>query len=298
MIDYVIDGRDRRVGKKVNGALAQGFLYQDQIKPVAELDGSGNLVARFVYADRENVPSYLVKGGQTYRILSDHLGSPRLVVDAATGEIAQRMDYDEFGNVTQDTNPGFQPFGFAGGIYDRDTQLTRFGARDYDAKTGRWTAKDPIGFAGGNTNVYGYVGGKPLSYIDPYGLAGLTPEQQFGIVDAAIDWTNSNVPYLYGGTTKEGADCSGSVSSIYKQTGVDIGRLNSKVFAKSPLFSPVKDAPQVGDVGVYSGHVVIYAGDIAPQRDVWSASRTGGPAYGTANSSWYGKPTWYRYTGP
>ena len=63
-----------------------------------------------------------------------------LVIDTATGTIAQRMDYDEFGNVTTDTNPGFQPFGFAGGIYDRDTGLVRFGARDYDPATG----VDPI----------------------------------------------------------------------------------------------------------------------------------------------------------
>ncbi len=58
--------------------------------------------------------------------MSDHLGSVRLVVDATTGAIAQRMDYDEFGNVTQDTSPGFQPFGFAGGLYDADAGLVRF----------------------------------------------------------------------------------------------------------------------------------------------------------------------------
>jgi RHS repeat-associated protein len=51
-----------------------------------------------------------------------------------------------FGNVTRDTNPGFQPFAFAGGPYDPDTKLVRFGVRDYDSETGRWTAKDPIRF--------------------------------------------------------------------------------------------------------------------------------------------------------
>jgi uncharacterized protein RhaS with RHS repeats len=85
------------------------------------------------------------KGGDAYRIVSDHLGSPRLVVNTADGTVAQRMDYDEWGRVIQDTNPGFQPFGYAGGLYDRDTGLVRFGARDYDPETGRWTAKDPIG---------------------------------------------------------------------------------------------------------------------------------------------------------
>ncbi len=56
----------------------------------------------------------------TYRFLTDHLGSPRLVVNASTGAVVQRIDYDEWVQVLDDTNPGFQPFGFAGGLYDRD----------------------------------------------------------------------------------------------------------------------------------------------------------------------------------
>lgn len=171
VIDYVIDGQNRRVGKKVNGVLGQGFLYQTQLAPIAELDGSGNVVSRFVYASRPNVPDFLIKGGQVYRIVSDHLGSPRLVVNTADGSIAQRMDYDEHGKVILDTNPGFQPFGFAGGLYDRQTGLVRFGARDYDPEVGRWTARDPIGFAGKSANLYLYSFGDPVNYIDPNGLS-------------------------------------------------------------------------------------------------------------------------------
>jgi RHS repeat-associated protein len=168
-IEYVVDGRNRRIGKKVNGTLAQGLLYAGQLTPVAELDGAGQVVSRFVYATRRNVPDYMVKGAVTYRLLTDHLGSVRLVVNASTGAVAQRIDYDAFGRVTQNTSPGFQPFGFAGGLYDDDTQLVRLGARDYDAVTGRWTAKDPIGFAGGDGNLYAYAGNNPVSYTDPEG---------------------------------------------------------------------------------------------------------------------------------
>ena len=53
------------------------------------------------------------------------------------GEVAQQLDYDAWGQVTEDSRPGFQPFGFAGGLHDPDTQLTRFGARDYNAETRR-----------------------------------------------------------------------------------------------------------------------------------------------------------------
>jgi uncharacterized protein RhaS with RHS repeats len=45
----------------------------------------------------------------------------------------------------------------------------RFGARDYDPEVGRWTAKDPIRFLGGDANLYGYVVGDPVNSADAYG---------------------------------------------------------------------------------------------------------------------------------
>ncbi|MGH8245024.1 MAG: RHS repeat-associated core domain-containing protein, partial [Gammaproteobacteria bacterium] len=127
----------------------------------------------------------MVQGSTTYRILSDHLGSVRLVVNTATGAVAQRIDYDEFGNITADTNPGFQPFGFAGGLYDADTGLTRFGARDYDPVVGRWTTKDPNRFDGGDTNLYGHVIYDPVNFIDPDGLQAITPDHRQDLIDRA-----------------------------------------------------------------------------------------------------------------
>jgi RHS repeat-associated protein len=73
--------------------------------------------------------------------------------------------------VIHDTNPALEiPFGFAGGLKDSHTGLIRFGYRDYEPETGRWTARDTIGFAGGDTNLYGYVGGSPIQFVDPSGL--------------------------------------------------------------------------------------------------------------------------------
>ncbi|MDJ0764314.1 MAG: RHS repeat-associated core domain-containing protein [Myxococcota bacterium] len=178
-ISYIIDGENRRVGKVVNGILEKGFLYKDALNPIAELDQNNQVVSRFVYASKFNVPDYMVKGGVTYRIISNHLGSPRLVVNTADGTIAQRIDYDEFGRVLTDTNPGFQPFGFAGGLYDPDTGLVRFGARDYSAEEGRWLSKDPILFISGDTNLFGYVMGDPLNWIDIKGLNGIDVDEGY-----------------------------------------------------------------------------------------------------------------------
>ena len=64
-----------------------------------------------------------------------------------------------------DSNPDWQPFGYAGGIYEPSTNLVRFGARDYSADVGRWSAKDPILFDGGDYNMYGYVVNDPVNYF-------------------------------------------------------------------------------------------------------------------------------------
>ncbi|MCA9983264.1 MAG: hypothetical protein KDE59_03180, partial [Anaerolineales bacterium] len=172
VISYEIDAADRRIGRRVNGALTQGFLYGDQLNPVAELDGAGNVISRFIYGSQGNVPAYMIRGGQSYRLISDHLGSVRLVINTSNGAIIQQLNYDAWGNVVQDTNPGFQPFAYAGGLYDAATGLTRFGARDYDAEVGRWTAKDPILFLGGHSNLYVYADNNILNVHD---ISGQSP---------------------------------------------------------------------------------------------------------------------------
>ena len=126
----------------------------------------------YVYgSESTNTPGFVIKNGVTYKIIHDPgTESIRYVVNVADGVIAQEIDYDEFGNIVLNTDPSFQPLGFAGGLYDADTKLVRFGARDYDPVVSRWMSKDPIDFAGGDTNLYAYVGGNPMSYVDPTGL--------------------------------------------------------------------------------------------------------------------------------
>jgi hypothetical protein len=72
--------------------------------------------------------TYNETGNETgqYRIISDLLGSVRVVYSLKYGETRQRIDYDVWGNIINDTNPGFQPFGFAGGLYDSKTKLTHY----------------------------------------------------------------------------------------------------------------------------------------------------------------------------
>jgi len=175
-IEYVLDGALQRVGKRIDGALVQGFLYDGHGRPVAEVAADGKtVVSRFYYATQAQLPDYLERGGKRYAILRDHLGSPRLVVDASDGTVAQELEFDEWGNVERDTNPGFQPFGFAGGLLDRDTGLVQFGARDYDPRLGRWLARDPLLFAGGTENLFEYAFDNPIDFVDLDGMQPAPP---------------------------------------------------------------------------------------------------------------------------
>ena len=67
-LEYLIDGQDRRIGKQVDGELQQGWLYRDQLNPLAQTDGEGNITHRFIYGEQGHVPSYMVKDGQTSQL--------------------------------------------------------------------------------------------------------------------------------------------------------------------------------------------------------------------------------------
>lgn len=167
---YSIDGRGNLVRILNGGATLTRYIYDDESRIAGEFTDAGVMWRQFVYATEPYSPDYLIDGTGTVRLIKDHLGSPRLLVKVTDGTVLQRMDYDEFGKVLANTNPTYQPFGFAGGVYLRLPGLVKFGERYYDPETGRWTSKDPIGFGGGDTNLYGYVMNDPINLIDPSGL--------------------------------------------------------------------------------------------------------------------------------
>lgn len=150
-------------------------MYAGGLTPIAELDSADNVIKRFA-------ASYIIKNDTTYRVVTNHLGSVRMIVNTVSGEVVQKIDYDEYSNIINVLLiDEFLDFTYAGGLYDADTKLIRFGARDYNAEIGRWTSKDPIGFNGSFSNLYEYVKNDPINRIDLTGLQDLSNPWTIGL---------------------------------------------------------------------------------------------------------------------
>jgi RHS repeat-associated protein len=126
--------------------------------------------ARRVQQVQGRSPVGVENGREQYLILCDQVGTP-LALANPDGSVVQYMRYDSFGNLIEVRgNVVPLPLGFAGGLFDPDTGLTRFVWRDYDADTGRFTALDPLGAKGGDKDWYGYCVDDPVNRVDMWGL--------------------------------------------------------------------------------------------------------------------------------
>ncbi len=134
------------------------------------------------------MPTSMTQDNETYYLHYDQVGTLRAISDT-NHNIIKEVTYDTYGNILSDTNLNI-PFGFAGGIHDKDTNLVHFGYREYDPLTGKWTAKDPIDFSGGDSNLYGYVLGDPVNFVDPSGEFGVPGAIAGGIVGFTMSFYN------------------------------------------------------------------------------------------------------------
>jgi RHS repeat-associated protein len=240
-IDYLYDGRGRRIGKQANGVFEQGFLYRDPTRPCAEVGRGRGVATLFAHATEDRAPDFLIINaalptGADHYLVKDHTGSVRLAITLQTGAVAQRIDYDAFGNITEDSNPALQPFGFLGGLHDRQTGLVRLGQRDYDPELGRFIARDPDiePLLAGETNLYTLHGGDPVNAgasdldVSSLGLFAWTAAaSQQRLAPSRV------VPFL-----PEGPDLPG-----FRFQGIQRTRIESRSFAADPQAVGSIDVP-------------------------------------------------------
>lgn len=137
-------------------------------------------------------------------LLPDALGSMVALGDG-TGVLQTQYTYEPFGITTQTGAASTNSYKFTG-REDDGTGLSYYRARYYHPRLQRFIAEDPIGFGGGDANLYGYVAANPLSYTDPSGecpwcvaalLGGLTDLGVQLIMNGAqigcVDWRETFV---------------------------------------------------------------------------------------------------------
>jgi RHS repeat-associated protein len=138
----------------------------------ADLDGNNQLLMRRLYLDGDNQPfARITAAGVATWYLADHLGSIRDLQDNLSGFLVDHLDYDAYGNVTNETQPGNgDRFRFDGGPLVASVEMYIFDARWYDPVTGRWYSQDPMGLTP-DSNPYRDEGNGPTNATDPSGLA-------------------------------------------------------------------------------------------------------------------------------
>jgi RHS repeat-associated protein len=176
--DYDPLGRRRSVD---DGAQVIGFLH-DGANPVATTDATGTPTGRWLAGlGLDSTLAITDAAGNTRTLLTDALGSTVGEVDPAGG-LSAGYTYTPHGQATTTGSPT-SAVTYTGREAD-PTGLVYLRARYYDPKLGRFISPDPIGFAGGDTNLYAYAFNNPVTYTDP---TGLTPLALIGCaVGAAI----------------------------------------------------------------------------------------------------------------
>ena len=181
------DSGDKRDGTRVgkgNGnedskSATTYFTYDTAGHLIGEYSRQRSQSTEYVWLDNAPV-AVLKKNGnapaQLYYVHTDHLGTPRQVTHSATNAVVWEWFGEPFGTSVPDEDPGHSGKKFtlnlryAGQYFDKESSLFHNGFRDYNPKIGRYVQSDPIGLKGG-INTYTYVGGNPVSFVDPRGLA-------------------------------------------------------------------------------------------------------------------------------
>ncbi len=166
--------------------------------------------------------------------------------------------------------------------------LTNLRNRYYDATSGRFTQQDPIGLAGG-LNLYGFAGGDPINYQDPFGLCkkGVTKDQadkecrdanaseRTAVLSSAA---TTSCEYKAQGRTYDlqdknakanTADCSSFVTASVAGAISSYAHHNvaSVVDSKSTYWRPIgAEEAGPGDLITQGGHMGIYTGVSYPSE--------------------------------
>ena len=167
---YKYDPLGRRIEKNVittTPTFTYKYIY-DGANILYEYDEANVIKTRYTHNQAIDDPLAIEEYGTLYTYHKDTLGSIRAITDSTQATI-NTYRYDSFGN-TSAIGPLLQPYAYTGREWDWETGMYYYRARTYDSRIGRFIQKDPIGFDGGDVNLFAYTGNNPVNRKDPSGL--------------------------------------------------------------------------------------------------------------------------------
>ena len=189
-VTFRYDPFGRRIQK--SGPLGTTNYLYDGDNLIEELDGNGNVLARYAQTQRIDEPLTMVRSTTASYYEADGLWSITSLSNA-NGAVAQTYTYDSFGRETASNGTVTNPLQYTARDFDLETNLQFSRHRYYDASVGRFISEDLIRFEGGGPNFYLYVSNKTTGRMDPLGLwpwpvAPCPFEYQIGANDMYINY--------------------------------------------------------------------------------------------------------------
>ena len=142
IVKYDFDKENKRIIKTVNNQITEKYLWLEDNKLLAILDKNNNIKQFFNYKNKNDfTPFSMTQNGENYHFVFDNMKSLKLIIDSKNN-VVKVLDYDENGNILFDSNPDFSvPFGFAGGLYDKENKLLYFKEGIFNTQFALWLTK-------------------------------------------------------------------------------------------------------------------------------------------------------------
>jgi RHS repeat-associated protein len=306
-ITFKYDPFGRRIYKS-SSAGTSIFAY-DGDNLVEETNAAGAVVARYSQGANIDEPLAMLRSSATSYYEQDGLGSVTSLSTGA-GSLTQTYTFDSFGKQTASSGSLTNPFQYTGRELDSETGLYFNRARYLDPTNGRFLSEDPSQFLGGG-NFYRYSFNNPVNFTDPSGLTpslldrllnwlkptqappppcppkfncdadgyrDATPDERARVLAQAAAFNGT--PYVWGGKTPDGFDCSGffcyvvqhSINPNFPSQGT--GTMGNSQSGLAPISQGQAGA---GDGVLLPGHVGFYNPNPSGQNLLSALGRQGDP---------------------